>query len=516
MQMKNFYITSPIYYVNDVPHIGHAYTSVVCDTIARFKKLQNYDTYFLTGTDEHGQKVERSALAKNKTPQEFCDEISEKFRELAQTLGLSNNDFIRTTEERHKICAQKFWQILEKNGSIYKSVYEGWYALRDEAFYSEDEIVDGKSPTGAQVTWHKEESYFFRLSAFQEKLLALYEAVPDFIQPESRRNEVISFVKSGLKDLSISRTSFKWGVVVPDDAAHIMYVWLDALTNYISALGFPDSELYKKFWCNGSESPIHIVGKDIIRFHGVYWPAFLMSADIPIPYQVYSHGWWTNNGEKISKSTGNVIDPFIEINWLESLGCSRQQAVDYFRYFLLREISLGSDGDYSRQSLVVRINSELANNIGNLAQRTLQMIYKNNNAEIVDFTSFEDGNILLKNGYNLQEKIIQKVEKFAFDKAIFDVIDFATMCNQFINDKAPWHLKKDGKILEMNLVLSTVVEALRLIAISLQAFLPNLSTDLLDILQVDLRKMENVSEDYVLTAQHKVLEPRIIFPRIIL
>ncbi len=523
---ENFYITSPIYYVNDIPHIGHAYTSIACDAIARFKRLEGFNVYFLTGTDEHGQKVEKSALARGKNPQEFCDEVSLKFRELAKILDLSNDDFIRTTEERHKIAAQKFWEILEKNGWIYKSTYEGWYALRDEAFYNEDELVDGKAPTGAEVAWHKEESYFFKLSAFQEKLLMLYEAAPDFIRPQSRFNEVVSFVKSGLKDLSISRTSFSWGIEVPESKKgsdpfskkHIMYVWLDALTNYLSALGFPDesSKKYQDFWCNTSASPVHTVGKDIVRFHAVYWPAFLMAAEINLPHSIYAHGWWTNNGQKISKSLGNVIDPLKELEWLESFGCNRETALDYFKYFLLREVPFGNDGDYSRTNFVTRINSELANNIGNLVQRSLSMIYKNNNAEIVDYSNYKDAHDLLENAYKLKEIIQEKMSKFAFDLAIFEILNHASKCNEFINDKAPWGLKKEGKIIEMNLVLSVIAENLRVIAIALQAFIPNLSSKILDILNVDktLRTLDFIEQNAGLKLRHKINEPKAIFPRL--
>ncbi len=528
MSQKNFYVTSPIYYVNDVPHIGHAYTSVACDVIARFRRLQGCNVRFLTGTDEHGQKVEKSALARGLQPQEFCDQVSLKFRELAQILGLSHDDFIRTTEIRHKNCAQEFWKRLEARGFIYKDVYEGWYAVRDEAFYAEDELIDGKAPTGAEVSWHKEESYFFKLSAFQDKLLMLYEAAPDFVQPASKMNEVLSFVRGGLRDLSISRNSFKWGIALPNadgskvatgaQNPHIMYVWLDALTNYLSALDFPneDSALYQNFWCNTFDSPLHIVGKDILRFHAVYWPAFLMAADLPLPNQIFAHGWWTNDGQKISKSVGNVIDPLKEIEWLESCGCNRQTAIDYFKYFLMREVPFGNDGDYSRAHLLGRINAELANNIGNLVQRSLSMIHKNNNGEIVDIAGFVEGQELLKNGYALQEKVTQKMEQFSYDQAIFEVIQFSSTCNQFINDKAPWLLKKEGKVAEMNLVLSTIAESLRLIALSLQHFLPQLSAQILDILQVDknARNLDNIGSTHSLKEGHKILEPRIIFPRL--
>lgn len=519
---KNFYITSPIYYVNDVPHIGHAYTSTACDVLARFKRLQNFNVRFLTGTDEHGQKVEKSALARGKTPQEFCDEVSQKFRELTKVLDFSNDDFIRTTQERHKICAQEFWRRLKKNGYIYKGVYEGWYAVRDEAFYSEEELVDGKAPTGAEVTWHKEESYFFKLSAFQDKLLMLYEAAPDFVSPQSKMNEVISFVKSGLKDLSISRNSFSWGIKIPEDDSeaknHIMYVWLDALTNYLSALEFPNekSELYQKFWNNGFDAPIHIVGKDILRFHAIYWPAFLMAADLHLPNRIYAHGWWTNEGQKISKSLGNVIDPHKELEWLQSFGLDQETAIDYFKYFLMREVPFGNDGDYSRDSLILRLNAELSNNIGNLAQRSLSMIFKNNNAEIVDIKNYQEGQNLLKHGYDLKEKFAQKMDLLKYDEAIFEVITFSSMCNQFINDKAPWVLKKDGKIDEMNLVLSTVAESLRLVSIILQPFLPTLTRKLLNVLQVEANFafMENINMDFALKAGHKIAEPKAIFPRL--
>lgn len=515
---RNFYVTSPIYYVNDVPHIGHAYTSIACDVAARFKRLEGYNSFFLTGTDEHGQKVEKSALVREKNPQEFCDEVSKKFRELTTILNLSNDDFIRTTEDRHKRGAQAFWQKLEAKGWIYKDVYEGWYALRDEAFYSEDEIVDGKAPTGAEVIWHKEESYFFKLSAFQDKLLMLYEAAPDFIRPQSRYNEVVSFVKGGLRDLSISRTSFSWGIKVPNDEKHVMYVWLDALTNYISALGFPDenSKKYQDFWHNTTNSPLHIVGKDIVRFHAVYWPAFLMAADINLPHSIYAHGWWTNDGQKISKSVGNVIDSIAEIKWLEEFGISTDAAVDYFKYFLLREVPFGADGDYSRVSFISRINSELANNIGNLVQRSLSMIYKNNNGEIVDFRTYEPSADLLRGAYQLKENVIEKMSKLAFDQAIFEILSHSSKCNEFINNKAPWNLKKEGKVEEMNLVLSVIAENLRVIAISLQAFIPSLAAKILEILNIDeaSRSLEFIDANHALKSGHKINEPKAIFPRL--
>lgn len=516
---KNFYITSPIYYVNDVAHIGHAYTSIACDVMARFKREQGFNVFFATGTDEHGQKVEKSAQNRQIEPQKFCDEVSLKFRELSQILQLTNDDFIRTTEKRHKICAQEFWQRLEKNGYIYKGVYQGWYAVRDEAFYNEEEIVDGKAPTGAEVEWQKQESYFFKLSAFQDKLLALYEAAPDFIRPQSKMNEVVSFVKSGLKDLSISRNTFSWGVKVPNDENHIMYVWLDALTNYLSVLGFPDenSELYQKFWCDTQNSPIHIVGKDILRFHTIYWPAFLMAADLALPYGVFAHGWWTNQGQKISKSVGNVIDPLQEIQWLQDLGCDNEEAIDYFKYFLMREVPFGNDGDYNRKNLILRINSELANNIGNLAQRSLSMIYKNNNGEIIDISSYKNSDNPLLSIAKVQENFTNFMQNYEYEKAIFEIINFSSICNQFINEKAPWKLKKEEKIQEMNQILSIIANCLAFISLTLSPFLPNLTKKLRFFLQMNQKYdiIEEGAKNFTfLKMGHKIIEPKIIFPRI--
>src|SRR5271170_64288 len=368
---RSYFITTPIYYVNDSPHIGHAYTTLACDVLARFMRLDGYDVRFLTGTDEHGQKVEKSAAAAGLEPQAFTDQVSVRFRALAERLGCSIDDFIRTTEPRHTRSCQALWQVLMDRGEIYLGSYEGWYAVRDEAFYAESELVDGKAPTGAEVEWVEEPSYFFRLSAWQDRLLAFYDANPDCIGPRAGRNEVISFVKSGLRDLSVSRTSFKWGVPVPNDPAHIMYVWLDALTNYITAVGYPDvqSELFQRYW----PADLHMVGKDILRFHTVYWHAFLMAAGLEPPKRVFAHGWWTNEGQKISKSLGNVIDP---LQLIDAFG------LDPVRYFLLREVPFGSDGNFARAHLIQRINTDLANGLGNLTQRVLSLIAKNCRAAV--------------------------------------------------------------------------------------------------------------------------------------
>ena len=526
MTKKNFYITSPIYYVNDVPHIGHAYTSLACDVLARFKRLDGYNVHFLTGTDEHGQKVEKSALAKGKNPQEFCDEVSQKFRNLADFIGYSYNDFIRTTEERHKKTAQEFWQKLEQNGWIYKDVYEGWYAIRDEAFYSEDELVDGKAPTGAEVIWQKEESYFFKLSAFQNNLLALFEAVPDFIQPESKRNEVISFVKSGLKDLSISRTSFKWGIPVPNDEKHIMYVWLDALVNYISALGYStdDDHLYQNFWCNTTDSPIHIVGKDILRFHCVYWPAFLMAADLPLPNRIFAHGWWTNEGQKISKSVGNVIDPYQEISWLEGFkykdgevekNILRATAIDYFRYFLMKEVPFGNDGDYSRARFIDRINAELANNIGNLVQRSLTMVIKNCDGKVPKCNMAE---AKTRWGDYEQPELIKfikaAIEDNSFHYALDLIISLSNQANKYFNDSAPWSLKKEGRVDEMNQVLYQTLENIRIIAILLLPFTPYSANKILDLIGISQNEKNFADIDTTIKSGQTIYQPQILFPQL--
>ena len=362
---KRYYVTTPIYYVNDAPHIGHAYTTLACDVLARFKRLDGFDVKFLTGTDEHGQKVAKSAAAKDMDPREFTDMVSRKFRDLAQFMNCENFDFIRTTEARHKKASQAIWKRLVERDEIYLGSYAGWYAVRDEAFYTEDELTDGPdgkktAPSGAEVEWVEEPSYFFKLSEWGDRLLEHYQDHQDFVLPNTRLNEVKSFVSGGLQDLSVSRTTFKWGVPVPGDDEHIMYVWLDALTNYITGVGFPETEKgdYATYW----PADLHMVGKDILRFHAVYWPAFLMAAGLEPPKRVFAHGWWTNEGRKISKSLGNIIDP---IHLVEKYG------LDPVRYFLLREVPFGNDGDFSHAAMVTRMNSELANDYGNLAQRVL-------------------------------------------------------------------------------------------------------------------------------------------------
>lgn len=498
--VKQYYITTPIYYVNDKPHLGHAYTSVACDVLARFMRLDGRNVRFLTGTDEHGQKVEKSAANAGMPPQEFTNEVSEHFREMAKTLKLSNDDFIRTTEQRHKDFAQGFWKKLVDAGDIYLGAYEGWYSVRDEAFYAESELINGKAPTGANVEWVKEPSYFFKLSKFQEPLLKFYEENPDFILPESRRNEVISFVKGGLKDLSVSRTTFKWGIPVPGDEAHIMYVWLDALTNYCTAAG--------DMW----PADLHMVGKDILRFHAVYWPAFLISAKMALPKRVFAHGWWTIEGEKMSKSLGNVVSPE---HLVEKYG------LDQTRYFLLREVPFGADGNFSRESMAERINADLANNIGNLAQRTLSMIAKHCDGKVPQpMRRSQDLELLEKCHITKStslEDAREAMQRCKFHEVLQAILAMSSAANEFIDKEAPWTQKKISPV-DMEATLYTLAEVIRCIGIMLQPFVPDSADKLLNQLAVpaDKRSFEDLKPEYALKAGTPLPKPEGVFPRILL
>ena len=470
------YITTPIYYVNDKPHIGHAYSTLAADVLARWRRLQGREVFFLTGTDEHGQKVEKAAADAGMDPQAFTDQVSSTFRVLAEDMGYSISDFIRTTEDRHKRACQALWETLAANGEIYLGHYEGWYAVRDEAFYGPDELVerDGVryAPSGAPVEWVREPSYFFRLSAWQDRLLAYYEANPDFILPASRRNEVMAFVKSGLGDLSISRTSFTWGVKVPGDEAHVMYVWLDALTNYITAAGYPDDpERFAKWW----PAELHIVGKDILRFHAIYWPSFLMAAGLPVPRRVFAHGWWTVEGQKISKSLGNVIDP---VALVEEFG------LDAVRYFLLREVPFGQDGDFSRSALVNRLNGELANALGNLANRTLSLIQRNCAATLPAPADRAPGDAALGALVDaLPATVGGHLDRQEYHLALEAIMALAREANGYITVEAPWALKKTDPV-RMEAVLRHLHDTLRALATVLQPFMPDTMAKLLDQLGV--------------------------------
>jgi len=503
---RPFYVTTPIYYVNDAPHIGHAYTTLACDVLARFKRLDGFDVKFLTGTDEHGQKVEKSALAAGIAPQLFTDRVSQNFRDLAQLMGFSNDDFIRTTEPRHIQACQALWQRLVERGEIYLGGYEGWYSVRDEAFWAEDELKDGPAgsklaPTGAPVEWVSEPSYFFRLSAWGDRLLTFYETNPDFIAPISRRNEVISFVKGGLQDLSISRTSFRWGVPVPKDPAHIMYVWLDALTNYLTALGFPEPDGdFARFW----PADLHMVGKDILRFHAVFWPAFLMAADLAPPKRVFAHGWWTNEGQKISKSLGNAIDP---VALVEHYGR------DQVRYFLLREVPFGNDGDFSHRALMGRINSELANDFGNLAQRSLSLVNKNCGGILPVPGAFsEEDEILLAAGAALLEQVRVAFDRQQFHEGLEAIWLVVRAANGYVDRQAPWSLKKTD-LARMGTVLYVLVETLRRISLLLQPVMPDSIARLLDQLMVGTEHRSFADFDRPLAPGLTLPAPQGIFPR---
>jgi methionyl-tRNA synthetase len=513
----NYYITTPIYYVNDSPHLGHAYTTVATDVMARYRRLKGEDVKFLTGTDEHGQKVDKAAKNANVDPQSFADEVSQRFQNLVNMnfatpsdfptkgvenlnlLNISNDDFIRTTETRHKKACQIFWKKLEENGYIYKSKYAGWYSVRDEAYYQESELVNGKAPTGADVEWVEEESYFFKLSEFQDKLLAYYEKHPEFIIPKSRFNEVLSFVKGGLKDLSISRTTFNWGVPVPGDDRHVMYVWIDALTNYLTAIGYPENN---KFWQADTEIN-HVVGKDILRFHAVYWPAFLMAAELPLPSKIIAHGWWTVEGEKMSKSLGNVISPY---ELVEKYG------LDQTRYFLLRSMPFGNDGDLSSERLVEVVNAELANNIGNLAQRTLSQIFKNFEEKIP--ASNEASNPLLAELPEVLAKIDAELKNFQYQNAMAEIIKLSSRANEYIDAKAPWTLRKEGKLEEMATVLYNLADAIRVVAILLQPFCPEASSKILEQLAVPENERSLASINTPLKVGTQIVEPKGVFARL--
>jgi len=487
---KNYYITTPIYYPSAKPHMGHAYSSIIADFFARFKRIDGFKVYFLTGTDEHGLKIQRAAEKKGVEPLAFCDEISKTFKNLSKTLNLTNNDFIRTTESRHKKSVQYLWEELKKNDDIYLSKYSGWYSVSDEAFYNEDEIEDldnkkvaisSKSP----VEWVDEESYFFRLSKWEKPLLEFYEKNPDFILPESRKNEVISFVKSGLKDLSVSRKTFKWGIPVPSNDKHIIYVWLDALTNYLSALNYPDTndELFKKFW----PASIHLIGKDILRFHAVYWPAFLLAAKIELPKKVYGHGWILSGEEKMSKSKGNILDP---LKIIEEYG------LDPLRYYLVKEVSFGNDGNISQERLEDCINSDLANNYGNLCQRVTAFAMKNCGGKIpakIDFQP-DDLNILNKfqeNLYTIRSKINEQNINFYIDFIVNSLFD----ANKYFNDQEPW--KKKDNLIRLNTIVYTTLEIVRKISFLLYPIIPETSLKALKIFNLSEKdiKLETISNN---------------------
>ncbi len=481
---KNYYITTPIYYPSAKPHMGHAYTSIIADFFARFKRMDGFNVHFLTGTDEHGLKIQRAAENKKINPLEFCDQISQTFKDLSTVLNLSNTDFIRTTEERHKKTVQHLWSELEKNDDIYLSKYSGWYSVSDEAFYNEEEIIDKNEvkvaeASGSTVEWIEEESYFFRLSKWQDKLLDYYEKNPNFILPSSRKNEVVSFVKSGLRDLSISRKAFSWGIKVPSNPEHVIYVWLDALTNYISALNYPDTTdpLFKKFW----PASVHLIGKDILRFHAVYWPAFLMAAKISLPDKIYGHGWILSGEEKMSKSKGNILDPLDIIN---------KYGLDPLRYYLIKEVSFGNDGNISQDRLEDCINSDLANNYGNLCQRVTAFAEKNCSSKVPEITNFNDDDLIMLNKFKENLPTIRKeVDNQNINFYISFIVSALFEANKYFNDQEPWKKKDDKERLDT--IVYTSLEMIRKISFLLYPIIPdsikkalkifNLSTNVIDL-----------------------------------
>ncbi len=503
-----FYLTTAIHYTNGPPHIGHAYEMVSADAIARFKRLDGYDVFAMTGTDEHGQKVQRTAAQNGLSPKDFVDGIATRFQEMEQRLGCSFDRFIRTTDADHLPSTQELWRRMEANGDIYLAKYSGWYSVRDEAFYGEEETTlqpDGTrlGGQGTPVEWVEEESYFFRLKSYQDKLLALYRDVPDFVSPETRKNEVVSFVKGGLEDLSISRTTFDWGLPVPGDPKHVMYVWVDALNNYVTGCGFPDeSDPRWHYW----PADVHIIGKDIVRFHTVYWPAFLMSAGLPLPKRVFGHGFLLNKGAKMSKSVGNVVDPF---------ALADIYGVDQLRYFFLREVSFGQDGNYSHEAIVGRINADLANDLGNLAQRSLSMIAKNCEGRVPPAGTLTEGDrAMLAQADGLLAKTRAAMQDFALHVVLADIWAVVAEANRYFANNEPWKLSKSDPA-RRDTVLYVTIETIRQVAILTQPVMPQAMARLLDLLAVpvEARTFASLGEAGRLSSGTALPAPSAVFPR---
>jgi methionyl-tRNA synthetase len=506
---KPYYITTAIAYPNGAPHIGHAYEGIATDAIARFMRLDGRDVFFLTGTDEHGIKMLQTAAKENLTPRQLVERNVPRFQAMVKKFNCSNDDFIRTTEARHYRSSEAIWERMEAAGDIYLAKYAGWYSVRDEAYYDESETrLDDKGlrlgPNGTPVEWVEEESYFFRLSKYADKLLDLYRRVPDFVLPRERLNEVASFVRGGLNDLSLSRTTFDWGIKVPANPNHIMYVWVDALTNYITAVGFPDteSEKFKKYW----PADLHVIGKDIVRFHAVYWPAFLMSAGIEVPRRIFSHGFLFNRGEKMSKSVGNVIDPF---------ALADAYGVDPLRYFLLREVPFGQDGNYSHEAIVARINADLANDLGNLAQRSLSMVARSLGGVLPKPGAFAASDQTL---LAAADALIGKAREAMMTQQLHQVLNavwaVVSDANRYFAGEAPWALAKTDPQ-RQGTVLYVTAEVLRQVAILIQPFTPASAGKLLDLLAIPEgeRLFAHLGDQHRIAFGAKLPAPTAVFPR---
>lgn len=509
-----FTITTAISYPNGRPHIGHAYEVIATDAVARFQRMQGRDVFFQTGTDEHGLKMAQTARGRGITPHELADEMSSHFRDMNDRLNISYDRFIRTSEPDHHRASQAIWQAMEASGDLYLGRYEGWYSVRDEAFYDDKEIVEGDggakmSPQGTPVEWTVEESWFFRLSAYQDRLLDLYQSQPDFIQPESRRNEVMRFVEGGLSDLSMSRTSFDWGVKVPGHDGHVMYVWVDALTNYLTGCGYPDdADRMARYWSQGDDIT-HIIGKDIVRFHAVYWPAFLMSAKLPLPRRVFGHGFLLNRGEKMSKSLGNVADP---------LELAERFGVDQLRYFLLSEVTFGNDGSYSAEAIVARSNSDLANSFGNLAQRTLSFIAKNLEGRLPEQAPQDVDAELLRTIEEASRTFQDAMADLAPSVAIEAWMRAVFACNAYIDAQAPWALRKTDPA-RMEAVLATLYEAIAGLAIIIQPVIPASANALIEQMGIgaEQRTYQAIGSlwyDALRTSDFTLAPPKPLFPRL--
>lgn len=503
---EKYYITTPIYYPSANFHIGHCYTTIIADSIARYQRLKEKDVFFLTGTDEHGQKIENKAKEKGVTPKEYVDEIVENAKDLWKSLGISYDKFIRTTDEYHEKAVQKIFDKLYEQGDIYLDKYKGLYCTPCESFWTETQLVDGKCPDcGREVSLVEEESYFFRLSKYQKRIEELYKTNPEFIKPESRKNEMINnFLKPGLEDLCVSRTTFSWGIPVSFNPKHVIYVWIDALTNYITALGYlsDDDSLFKKYW----PADLHLVGKEIVRFHAIIWPALLMALDLPLPKQVFGHGWLKIDGGKISKSLGNYKDPR---EYIDKYG------VDAVRYYALREVSFGSDGNFSEEALIARTNADLANTLGNLLNRTMAMTNKYFDGVISNSKLNEEIDTeLINKASNLKSVVDKNMKKLYISDALEEIFNFLRECNKYIDDTTPWVLAKEGKLERLQTVLYNLLESIRISSVLLTPFMPTTTEKIFKQLNTNLNTYDTLNEFGALENNHKLGQIEVLFKRI--